>query len=278
MQTWIDLPYLHAIRISGADAIEFCQSQFTADFRELPQGQWQVCAWCNPKGRCLAIILASAGEGHVDLIAPRAQAEVLARLRMYAIGRKVEFSESWSVSGHDATGDLADAVRLPDGRALRLDELPGNPDPGRVLEWRIADLCLPVPWLNEHSSGRYLPQFLGLEAVGGLSYRKGCFPGQEVIARLHYLGKVKHRLTGFVLDSADSETELEPGLLVAAGSNQSIEPLESVRINQRWIGLAVCPTELPDGERIEYHGPDGPFSGQVTDPKGLCYYRNINND
>ncbi len=224
------------------------------------------------------VILAAAGEDHVDLIAPRAQAAVLGKLRMYAIGRKVEFSDPWSVSGHDGTADMAEAVMLPDGRALRLDEQPTDTDPVQVQNWRIADLCLPLPWLNEHSSGRFLPQFLGLETAGGLSYRKGCFPGQEVIARLHYLGKVKHRLTGFVLEPAGGEVKLESGQLLATASDQSIDLLDSVNINQRWIGLAVCPAKLSDGEPIEYHGPGGPLSGQVTDPKGLCYYRNINND
>jgi tRNA-modifying protein YgfZ len=278
MQTWFDLPRLTGIRISGADAIAFCQSQFTADFRGLATGRWQPCAWCNPKGRCITIILASIDENHVDLIAPGAQTDILKKLQMYAIGRKVSFSEPGMVSGHLDPGEAPGCSRLPDGRGLRLDEHAADSVSDQLTEWRIADLCMPLPWLNEHSSGQFLPQFLGLEDTGGLSYQKGCFPGQEIIARLHYLGKVKYRLSGFVLHQVGELPELATGQLGLAEYEQSAQILESLRVGDELIGLAVFPTELSTGAKLELSGPNGPLSGQMTEPKRLCYYRKTNND
>lgn len=277
MQNWFDLPHLRGIRVSGPDAIEFCQAQFTADFREMSALIWQICAWCDPKGRCLAIIMASIDEDHVDLVAPKDQADVLKKLQMYAIGRKIGFSEPMPVSGNLAPAEPPGTRRLADGRAMRLDDQPATPVNGPVRDWRIADLCLPLPWLNEHSSGRYLPQFLGLEENHGLSYRKGCFPGQEVIARVHYLGKIKYRLTGFILNAAGSQSALEAGPLLIRGSDQTADILESVNIANDLIGLAICPAGLAPAADIEIEAPNGRLSGRMTDPKGLCYYRRTNN-
>ena len=278
MQNWFNVSHLSGVRISGPDAFEFCQAQFTTDFQQLNESVWQICAWCDPKGRCLAIILASIDEDHVDLVAPRSQAAVLNKLKMYAIGRKIEFSALLHVSGNLAPASSTGASRLSDDRAMRLDDEPADPASDQLRQWRIADLCLPLPWLNEYSTGRYLPQFLGLEENQGLSYRKGCFPGQEVIARVHYLGKVKHRLTGFVLDKSGNQAELDTGQLVIRGNDRTADILESVRIGNKLIGMAVCPAELAPDSEIEFHGRNGLLSGQMTEPKGLCYYRDINYD
>lgn len=278
MSDWFDLTHLCGIQVTGRDAIEFCQAQFTADFRELTPGQWQICAWCDPKGRCLSVILASADENGVDLIAPENQIVVLKKLSLYAIGRKVDFSEALPVTGSLDPGKSTNAPQLPDGRALRLNDSPSVTSAQSLLEWRIADLCLPLPWLSSHSSGRYLPQFLGLEKNRGLSYHKGCFPGQEVIARVHYLGKVKHRLSGFVLANARKHLELESSHLTIEDSDQTAELLEYLPVNNVLIGLAVCPSDLASNAPVSGQTADGPLSGQMTDPKRLCYYRSINND
>ncbi len=273
MSNPLNISHLTGLRISGTDAIVFCQSQLTTDFRQLRPEQWQICAWCDPKGRCLAVILACRDEDHVDLVIPRSQLPLLEKLKLFAIGHKVEFSAPMTVIGDLDPDEASDISRLPDGRGLSLSVQASDEVAADILNWRIADLCLPVPWLNNHCSGQHLPQFLGLEDNGGLSYQKGCFPGQEVIARLHYLGKIKYRLAGFMLKGAGDLAEIDSGRLTIRGHDQGAQILQSVRAGQDLIGLAVCPADLPVPVDIDWPDANRPLSGQMTEPKRLCYYR-----
>ena len=100
--------------------------------------------------------------------------------------------------------------------------------------WRLNELRSGVVWLNPETSNRFLPQMLGLEALDGLSFRKGCFPGQEVIARVHYLGKLKRRS---VLVEVDGEVSAGPGDEVTVLGDTG--PGSSAVIIERIVGSAV---------------------------------------
>jgi tRNA-modifying protein YgfZ len=273
MHEWLHLPHLTGLTIHGEDALPFCQSQFSADVHDFAPDRWHQTAWCNSKGRCVTVILAKVHECGVDLIVPAVQGPVLDRLKVFTIGRRLTFSSPRSVAG-SFNSESADQTLAEDPlRALGLLETPAASDTKALIDWQIADLCLPLPWLSPPTSGRYLPQFLGLDKNQGLSYKKGCFPGQEVIARVHYLGSVKYCLSGFVIEGELVGVDSTAARLIADAKDQAIDILDLLQIDHRLIGLAVRPVELPDDGRVRLETADGALSGQMTPPKGLCYYR-----
>ncbi len=277
MTNWFTIPHLLGVRVSGEDALAFCQAQFTADFRQFDPSRWRVTAWCEPKGRCLATILAATGESHVDLVLPASQIDLLSRLKMYAIGRKLNLSDPIPVVGSFAAAATDRLVGSKPERAIRLlddDETFGPPQarPDAVRAWRVADLCQPIPWLTPATSARFLPQFVGLEDSGGLSYTKGCFPGQEVIARLHYLGSIKYHLLGFDLPIGTAEFDVPEKLVTHSGGNAG-EVLDCFRVDGHMIGLAVSPITIEAGTPALPLRGSSDQSGQMTEIRGLCYHQ-----
>lgn len=271
MSNWTALPHLAALRISGPDALAFCQAQFTADFKQIDPGNWQITAWCNAKGRCLAIILASVDEDGVELIVPASQLETMARLKLYSIGRQVGISPGLAVAGRFGATP-SDGLLSDTQRALRLTDNAAT-DAEFELAWRIADFADAIPWLDARHSGRFLPQALGLEDNGGLSYRKGCYPGQEVIARVHYLGRAKQRLLGFKLVGADSRPAAALDRLEDELANEQAEVIDQVQLGQEIIGLAVAPSAWQNGHEVRFTAPDQVWNGHMVATGALCYYQ-----
>lgn len=197
MSDWFLLSDFSGLRLTGPDARAFAHSQFTVPFTTDTGPGWQACAWCNPKGRAVAVILANAHQDHVDLVLPASQAADFARMiRLYAIGRKVDFIAGLAASARFGPGPGPDQLLFDSDRAMQLDGPALSPDELCQDRWQLADFKAGVAWLSPITSARHLPQELGLEALGGLSYRKGCYPGQEIIARVHFLGRQKRRLSG----------------------------------------------------------------------------------
>ncbi|MGY6554658.1 MAG: CAF17-like 4Fe-4S cluster assembly/insertion protein YgfZ [Wenzhouxiangella sp.] len=241
MSDWFRLPYLAAIRITGSDAIAFAHSQFTSVFDKGRSTHWEPTARCNAKGRVLELILSRVDEDHVELIAPSAQASTLARaLRLYAIGRRLELQELPAVSARWEAPGTTDALRFDPARSLSLDH-PDAPENGPAARlWQMADLKAGVAWLNADTAGQFLPQALGLEERGGLSFRKGCYPGQEIIARVHFLGRSKERLSAFrCAQDAGSHRDI----LDCAGEKQG-QVISAMAGDQDFRGLAVVSSTL----------------------------------
>jgi len=201
---------LAAMTIAGPDTSAFLQSQLTLDVESIPRGQMQPGAWCSPDGRVDAVVPVALDDQQATLVAPEALiASLVKRARMYSIGRKVEISYGPGIRGGSKTtgaGDRALTLSWDPDRAFFLadpkksEALQGDAWPAPV-DWLRADIECHMPWLLPDTARMFLPQMLGLEALGGLSYRKGCFPGQEVIARVHYRGRVTRRIARFRLQS-----------------------------------------------------------------------------
>lgn len=242
MGSWFLLPQLAALRIEGSDATAFAHAQFTTPFPGTGRESWGLTAWCNSKGRVISVIVARSYENHVDLVVPAEQAQDLFnRLRLYAIGRKIALHHCENVAGRLGSSGDGHALAFDRGRSLAVNQQAPEAPEAPIQAWREADIRAGVAWLGADSSGQYLPQSLGLEERSGLSYRKGCYPGQEIIARVHYLGKVKEHLTGFVqtegLGSGNAELQRQDGKAVG-------RVLQSVTRSGRQIGLAVVATDL----------------------------------
>ncbi len=203
MSNWFTLQHLGSVVIAGTDAEAFAQAQLTIDMARMEPGRWYPAAWCDPKGRALCVMFAARRDGFVELVVPASQTELVqARLPMFAIGRDVELAPGGPVCGR-FDHDRADAgLAFDPDRGLRLLRNAEHATPDQLRQWQLADLHSRIPWLSPETSARHLPQALGLEALDGISYSKGCYPGQEVIARVHFLGKVKYRIATVKFENA----------------------------------------------------------------------------
>lgn len=220
------LPDLSLLRINGGDAAEFLHNQFTCEVIALGEGSGTPGAWCSPKGRVITTLVLYRLGGEFFLLMPTVLLErVVKRLRMFVLRAEVEitdFTADCTVMGmHGGNHSLQEnggAYRInrlnerlqlflpaADGsRCLIIDdsavlqavwlELAKSMTPVDSRCWDRLDMAAGIPWLNDATTEEFLPQELNLDQIGALSFDKGCYPGQEIIARVRYRGQVKRRL------------------------------------------------------------------------------------
>lgn len=215
------------IRARGADAVSFLNGQLTSDIATLDATQARLAGYCSPKGRLLASFIAWK-DGDDVLLACRAGVlpATLKRLAMFVLRAKCTLSDASGevplvgLVGSSAidAGTLPPAawlrtdhqgcalIRLPDGNGATRALLAGGPAgqlaaaaPALALDtWRWLEVSSGVASIELATVDQFVPQTINFELVGGVSFRKGCFPGQEVVARSQYRGTVKRR--GFLFD------------------------------------------------------------------------------
>jgi folate-binding protein YgfZ len=205
------LPDWSLLSVDGPDSGAFLHAQFTSDVRALGDGQWHWSAWLNAKGRVIAVFALLRVDAQAfrlfvpDLPAP----ELAAALQRFVFRSKVRLSvePGWSVAGvfaplpdgvapDRALGDATQGWWLHVGtpaEARWLRSLPGVAarDPAAEAAWFDADLRHGLPRLPPSQREAWTPQMLGLPRLRALSLTKGCYPGQEIVARTHYLGQAK---------------------------------------------------------------------------------------
>jgi hypothetical protein len=198
----IPLSNLSVFELRGNDARQFLQNQLSADIDAIAIGAAGFACCCNPAGRVLALLLVMPLEDRFMLVL---SADLAEEIRAW-LGRFVLRADVQMAARNDlfvATGGAAAVSRAAHGPVapvaglsyVLLDEpFPDlEPEKGGGHHWKAEELQRGVCWLDGVTSGQFLPQMLGFERIGALSFRKGCFPGQEVIARTRYLGKLKRR-------------------------------------------------------------------------------------
>lgn len=227
------------IRVSGADAASFLHNLLTNDITHLPLDGVRLAGLCTPKGRLIAtftIWQEKNLDGSADyllLLSADILPGILKKLSMYVLRSQVRLTDMSAersllgVVGADAEaliGALPPMSSLPfgGGAALRLDArrfilaLPTDNLPavcGRLAdaarqatdaEWHLTEIEAGLPRIVAATQEAFTPQMVNYEmpAVGGVSFQKGCYPGQEIVARTQYLGKVKRRMVRVALDSA----------------------------------------------------------------------------
>jgi folate-binding protein YgfZ len=195
----IHLNYLAATRISGPDARGFLQSQLSADIDALTPGQATFAAYCTPKGQVLGLLLVGQdGDGFVLIASSELLAGIVQRLKIYVMRSRVAWDEpgELKVLGLQAeeTGP-EDASRFTTALAPLTYALAAETDVSTQAadNWKSMELQLGVAWLDSATTESFIPQMLGEEAIGALSFNKGCYPGQEIVSRARYLGKVKRK-------------------------------------------------------------------------------------
>ncbi len=186
---------LTALKVAGADAATFLHGQFTTDVTGLADGQAGLSAWCDPKGRALfTFILARRDEAFLLLLPADMRETFSKRLSMYRLRADVAIAD-------------ADAQAIP-------------PTPYLSATDATSLIRQGIPLLHPPTSGRFLPQELNLDDLHALSFSKGCYPGQEIIARLRYRGAVKRRLCRA---GTDNNTLLQPGAaLLSSGEDKQV--------------------------------------------------------
>jgi folate-binding protein YgfZ len=218
------------ISASGPDAAEFLNSQFTSDVSLVSPQHAQYTGYCNPKGRLLAtMLLFREGDDFWLSLPAELAAPVAQRLQKYVLRAKVKLGVSnadlalFGVSGPQATAALtaslvqppADSfatmreqatilITLPGDRYLivcQADQasatwrkLSGKMRPAGSNWWQLQTIRAGIATVTSATQEAFVPQMLALDAYGAVSFEKGCYPGQEIVARMHYLGDLKRRL------------------------------------------------------------------------------------
>lgn len=204
------------VEVEGRDAAAFLQSQAMNDVAALTPGRWQWNGLLTPKGRVMALFaLACVAEGRWLLVSPDVDAaELVAHLRRFVFRSKATFREDAclvAAAGPAAStgdpgcfaGDSDHGFALDfsgEGGTRWLWLLPPShpalapPDPAVDASWRAMDIAHGLPRLAGEQREAFTPQMLSLERLGAFSLKKGCYPGQEIVARTHYLGQAKRGL------------------------------------------------------------------------------------
>jgi folate-binding protein YgfZ len=254
------LPDHALITLEGPDAVAFAHAQFANDVAGLAPGHWQWNAWLTPKGRVIAVFaLARLSGDRLWLVLPDHPADVFAdALRRFVFRRKlkIEVPADTGIAGTFATpasaqgaavGEQQDVLELDfsgDGgaRTLYAGRLVTSDDPALPAAWRVADLCHGLPCLPESQREQWTPQQLALDRLSAYSVKKGCYPGQEIVARTHFLGKAKRALRCFRTDGP-----VIAGMPVRESDRDIGEVVCTAQDGERTILLAVLPLEHAGG-------------------------------
>jgi folate-binding protein YgfZ len=261
----ISLPKPQLLGIAGADAVAFAHAQFSSDVRGLLNGQWQWSAWLSPQGRVRAFFhLIRDDDEHLRLLLRGGGAgELRSALAPYILRAKVALS---AIDDTDAVGTFdardgradADALALPGSpprwlmlrRAAATD---ASGAPAATEQWRLADIRAGLPELDPALQDQFLPQWLGLDRLGAVSVKKGCYPGQEVMSRLHFKGGNKRALYRLQLQAAALPA---PGgaLLLAAGRENAGQIVMAAR-GEGGIEALASLIEAASGESLRAADP-----------------------
>ncbi|HEY2808335.1 MAG TPA: hypothetical protein VGI91_06045 [Steroidobacteraceae bacterium] len=223
-----ELDSLGVLRARGPDAVAFLQGQLSNDLTQLSATRALLAGYHNPQGRTIALLrLIENAPGDVLAILPRELiATVAARLTKFILRSKVKLADesaAWTIHGLTGADSTAATVALPaqvnevarSGAALLV--LAGAAPPRTLIVqprespavlsgvpaapesvWHAASIAAAEPQVFASTSEEFVAQMLNLDVLGAIDFAKGCYTGQEVIARAHYRGRVKRRLQRFV--------------------------------------------------------------------------------
>ena len=291
-----DLSHFGLIQVEGEDAQTFLQGQLTNDMREVTEQHSNLSGWCTAKGRMLASFRVFRLADAYYLQTPLASlATVLKRLGMYVLMSKVRISDvSDQLARFGLTGDCAEALLKPyfpkipacqngalehnDKLLIRVAgpttryEIIGHPDDlMRIWEdcetravrmdrnfWALQEIRAGIPTVFPETAEAFVPQMVNMQLTDGVSFTKGCYTGQEVVARMQYLGKLKRRM---YLAHVQSEYPPQPGdELFAEGSTSGQGTGKVVDAQASGDGfdlLAVIEIESAENQTVQL-GAGGP--------------------
>lgn len=268
--TCFALPGWSAVTLRGEQATAFAQAQFMGDLSDLAPGRWQWNGWLTPKGRLVALFALLALDGRdLALLLPDADPEAfVAALTRFRFRTRVEIAHEggWSFAGRFSAPEAARGAAASgsvdgggleldfggDGgpRTLRIAASPVPADEAQAARWRREDLAHGLPRLAPGQAEQWTPQQLSLERLAAYSVRKGCYPGQEIVARTHFLGKAKR---GLVLLRVPAGTV--PGAEVAQ-AGATVGTVVSAAGHDPRLALAVLPLERDTSAPLQVDGAE----------------------
>lgn len=269
------------VSVGGSDAGAFLQGQLTCNVASLAPGSSRLCGWCDARGRLRAVArLLRRGDDEYWLLVPDESAERLrSRLSVYVLRSDAQIAveqrfgaaallgpaAGWLGVRGILIGDAADdacaaggvgLVRAGPGLiyalgpAADVESLVGDTEPATADDVALAEIALGLPRLTETLEGRFIPQMLNLDLLGALAFDKGCYPGQEVVARTRNLGTVKRRMRRFAAGlgaAPEPDTEIrddrgDPAghVIRAARAGEGIELLAVVMVDAPASNLRVA--------------------------------------
>ena len=296
---------LAVLRVSGTDALPFLQGQLTADVSEVGAVASRLAAWCSPKGRVLAtfrLLAEPAGGGYLLVCERWFVAKLLARLRMFILRADARIGD---VSGDVGVAGIAGTCALPDratawAQTAEVDDAAVFEEtaiarvPGRHRRfivagphvsiasvaaprddcvrrtgdgaWHLADICAGVARITEDTSDGFLPQMLNLDRLRAVSFEKGCYVGQEIVARTQHLGRIKRRAYVGRTDAAigsgdpivDATRDQAPkvGEVVAAQPHPDGGSAACIVVNVESASSPALRVGRPGGDPINLSSPD----------------------
>ena len=264
-----DLSPFGLLAVAGDDARTFLHGQLSCDVDGLADDASVYGAYCTAKGRVLANFLLWRATDRFLMLLPRALIGGLhQRLKMFVLRSEVTLAEAGDepvllgVSGPAATAAVAGligvtpvvplgvargggstAIALSGGRYLvavpvaraaeAWDRLAATVRPVGTPCWEWLEIASGLPWITAATQGQFVPQMANLELIGGVNFRKGCYPGQEIVARTQYRGELKRRL---FLGHVDADASPVPGEALVSGAS-----------GEQSAGMVVNAAPAPDG-------------------------------
>lgn len=239
--TLCDLSHTTQVSAGGDDAEDFLQNQLTNDLQSLGKEESLLAGYCNAKGRLICIFrIWRNGDGFLIQMPRDIHEASIDRLRKYVLRAKVQFSAdrepiAFGICGKTAAKGLESIIgRLPkrENALTRGDDfyvmrLPGGGRPrfqiggsisscttawnkltqhatvGGSWTWARLDILAGIPNITLNTMESFIPQMVNLDLLGVVNFKKGCYPGQEIVARMHYLGNLKQRMARFRVNDED---------------------------------------------------------------------------
>jgi folate-binding protein YgfZ len=293
-----DLGHLGVISAHGKDATAFLQGQFSNDINAVDHGHSQLSAYCTPKGRILGVFrLFRRGDTFYLRLPREIIEELLQRLRRYVLRAEVTLEDATDnfirigITGKDAAGELAGALgALPEqpGEVIHTQDLSVLRVPGihprfevyalsfaaakRLWDtlnvrgapvgraaWQLTEILAGLPNVYASTTEQFIPQMLNLQLIDGVNFRKGCYPGQEIVARTQYLGALKRRMYA---GRIATDTPPLPGdsLYTATDSTQATGHLVDAQPHPDggYAALAVLQIAAAEAGDLHLASSDGP--------------------
>lgn len=302
--TLANLDHLSCYEVSGEDATTFLQGQFSNDITNVTSSDAQLTSYCTPKGRMLATLqICQFHSNYFLILSADIAEEVIKRLQMFVMRSKVDISlaDKYSITGicHDPSAVVLNSINLDtpaDEYKCTTNEsaicinIPGiqprymliaNKDAeSKVTEldsetiqvfshdyWKWLDILSGTPTINKSTQEAFVPQMANLELIDGVSFSKGCYPGQEIVARLHYIGNANRRM--FRVHCQDAGNIKDGDDIYTKEGSQSIGKVLSVihHEDQTADALAVIRLEAVKQNQLVI----GSSSGSPLEIKGLPY-------
>ena len=270
----VPLPFLGVLRLAGPDAVSFLQGQVTHDTRLLADGRTLLAACNTPQGRVVALLRLRQQRDEVLALLPADLVEPLAqRLSRFVLRAKVrlepardlvavaEFPGSQASDISEGSVSAGIAFDYASGRRVRAISRdtwagPADPDAGTVESaWWFADIAEGLPQVFVASAEAFVPQMLNLDLLDAISFTKGCYTGQEIVARTQHLGRIKRRLFRYATGPGAAPSALaglfhdgqKAGEVLLSARSQSKTELLAVTS----VEAAGIPLALEDGRRLE---------------------------